>query len=1038
MAIIGKALSGAAIAAWLVSASSGDSSSTKRLGTAIRNFSTRATAGRLSEPFGFYAPHVVTRGESRRVATAETFALSIAAHEVIAGSSSHPELRSASGVARLILGDSNEAVADLEIAAKTNGSANAFNDLSVAHLASAEEPGAFDQNVDALAAADHALTLDPHHAAARYNRALALERLGILTEARAAWRLATEADPQSPWASEAVTAERQLRSASPITPWRPEALAVALSRNDETALRSLLKDYPREVRRWGESVYLANWAEATRRRDTTEQLRMLERASTIARALADEYGETFLADVTEAIRRAPKKTKPVIAAAYLRYRVGRIADSRHNPSVAETAFREAQEAFARVDYPMALVAEYYLGSALHEEGRFSDALVVLDDVAVKLAAHPGYRALDAQTGWKRGFCLSATGSLSKAIAVFERSRSTFASLGDDEDAAAIEQFLAEMLEEVGEADQAWLTRRETFKEYSRHNLLERQVVALTSAAELSIRDRRWTRAASILNIAIEGAMQLHSPELTAQALMQRALVNASAGRGAECSHDLSVALEPLALIGDAAHRERLYVDQLFVEGIEKSEASPAAAAWRFDKVAELLEKQGAIRPLAWTYLERARAARRLRQNDVAQLFLGRCLDVLESRRRSLHDIGHRALILASSKEAFDEAISLASEQGDQTSAFDLAERSRGRALLDLFEHRETAAEEEARPMTAAAIAGALAPNAAIVTYESLPDRLLIHVVSARGLSAVSRAVSRESLSALADTCAKMVKRGGDVKNEASCIAAHEALIRPILPLLVDIEHVAFVPDGAFASLPIASLEAVIPFGRQLVSISEGPSATLVVSCAQRAAARRGEQAPALVVGAIVFDRNVAPEASSLRFVAEEAEAVAAIHRHANRLIGANATAERMIEEMPKASVIHFAGHAVRRSRRLQQSQLLLAPSANGSSVLDALTVSQRPLPHARVVYLSACNTGRASGRRDGVDNLALGFLVAGSPVVIAANWEIEDSQAAPVAETFHRLLAGGEDPVVAARRAFRNVVTPTGMLVIGGSAHLVR
>jgi CHAT domain-containing protein len=1006
---------------------------TQRLATAARRLPYRLTAGRLSPPLDEYKPYARSRGD-RDVPTDDLGIRAAVAGIVSERPAEKPAASRSSGVARLLAGDSIGAAMDLELASRDARDANTYNDLAVAYLAKADEAGEFDSNVDALAATDSALRVDRNHAPARFNRALALERLGLLSEARSAWKRAAEIDTDSPWTIEARRAEQALESTA-RPEWRPEAIDAALSHADESALRNLATQWPREVRSWGESVYLASWAEHTERGEAIEALRQLESSAAIGRILATNYDEKLLVDSVGIIARASAEAKSTLACAYLQYRDGRIAHSRSLPSTAEDRFRDAQRLFARANSPMALVAQYYVGSAVKEQGHIHAAVAILDEVAHRAQAYPEYRALNAQIGWERGLCLAASGSLSKAIAVFEESRRAFHALGDSESRAALEQFLGETLESVGDLDQAWLIRRDALREFSRHESTQRKVVALTAAADLSIRSRRWRRADALLNLALESATALDSPELAAQCLTRRAIVHSLLDRHDEARKDLREAQQRRSLVTDEVHRERLRIDEIFATGIAHAKTDPATAGRAFDEVAAVLERKGAIQALAWVHLERARAARKLGHQDAAQASIVHCLSILEDRRRSLHDLEHRALLLASSQEAFDEAIAAAVESGRSMDVFNLAERSRARALLDRFERRETRNEDEAQPLTLHDLTRMLAREAALITYTALPDRLLIHIVRVDGLTTVEEPITREAIAQLSAQCAEIL-RNRPTSTIGPCVAAHRRLIAPILDPIRNAQHLAFVPDPSFAPLSLSSLEAVQSFGGSLQSVSEAPSATLVVSCARRAAELRHERSETVVVSGADFDRKAFPDLNVLRWVESEADTVAALHRRAIKLSGNEATAQRALAAFPKAGVIHFAGHAISPGRRIQQSQLVLASSPLGNT-LDALAISALPLDSTHTVYLSACSTGRASGRADGVDNIALAFLVAGVSAIVATQWDIDDDAAPAAAKSFHALLAEGMEPISAARRAFRTVQAPPGMVVLGGSEHLI-
>jgi tetratricopeptide (TPR) repeat protein len=108
------------------------------------------------------------------------------------------------GVANLIMGEIDRAVPLLEQAVNQQSpDARMLNDLSSAYLARAARDKSQQDAAKALAAVGRALAIEPMLSEAVFNRALALERLGLVDEARTAWNEYLKIDDQSGWAEEA-------------------------------------------------------------------------------------------------------------------------------------------------------------------------------------------------------------------------------------------------------------------------------------------------------------------------------------------------------------------------------------------------------------------------------------------------------------------------------------------------------------------------------------------------------------------------------------------------------------------------------------------------------------------------------------------------------------------------------------------------------------------------------------------------------------------------------------------------------------------
>ena len=118
----------------------------------------------------------------------------------------------ASGIAKLTIGDTQEAIAELTAAtASSPRDAAAWSDLAAAHYVAAVRLPQPDELRVALDMADRALQIDEGLAEARFNRALILERMGRRADAENAWRQFLALDDRSDWAAEA---RQHLRTSS--------------------------------------------------------------------------------------------------------------------------------------------------------------------------------------------------------------------------------------------------------------------------------------------------------------------------------------------------------------------------------------------------------------------------------------------------------------------------------------------------------------------------------------------------------------------------------------------------------------------------------------------------------------------------------------------------------------------------------------------------------------------------------------------------------------------------------------------------------
>jgi cytochrome c-type biogenesis protein CcmH/NrfG len=184
----------------------------RELVAAVSAEATRPIDGRLTGGFAYGPPPSAVRSADQRAGTdAPRVQVVVAAIEREARTSPSPELESTLGVAYLLTGDLDKAIAALERATVLQPNNPRFwSDLSAAYIERGLRAGGSDDYRRAREAADRALSLDPDLVEARFNLAASIERIGDTQAAVTAWRRVGELDRDSPWAAEAERRARAL------------------------------------------------------------------------------------------------------------------------------------------------------------------------------------------------------------------------------------------------------------------------------------------------------------------------------------------------------------------------------------------------------------------------------------------------------------------------------------------------------------------------------------------------------------------------------------------------------------------------------------------------------------------------------------------------------------------------------------------------------------------------------------------------------------------------------------------------------------
>ena len=218
---------------------------------------------------------------------------------------------------------------------------------------------------------------------------------------------------------------------------------------------------------------------------------------------------------------------------------------------------------------------------------------------------------------------------------------------------------------------------------------------------------------------------------------------------------------------------------------------------------------------------------------------------------------------------------------------------------------------------------------------------------------------------------------------------HDQLIAPVAHLLPDGGALTVLPYGELHAVPWSALDD--PRGGSLLDryeITVGPSLIVAERCRERAARRR----PGVAVIGVADERAPA--------VASEVDIVAARMANSIKLAGDDARAERVLEVIDGAGVVHLAGHGWWRSDNPMYSAVRVA-----DRWLTAAELMNADLDGALVV-LSACDTGRVRALPgDELHGLARAVLGAGAASLVACSWPADDLSTHAFMDNFYALVA---------------------------------
>lgn len=954
----------------------------------------RTVEGRLTGGFG-YGPLRAPVRSAAGTAAPNDWALLAAAAKISEEAEKSPVAANLHGLglAALVLGDHDEAISALEDATSEEPETGRYqSDLAAAYLARAQAADRPDDLTRGLTAAERALKADGDLLEARFNRALALERLYLTDQARKAWQEYLEHDPSSPWSEEArqhlqalpegKTADDQARNNSPpeVGPNTVEAaldwiLRVGLL---EWADAVLVSDLPRAARQHSQLLaYARTITETSNDPFAVLSVRLLQPTRIRANGVKNlSLGlRALVSDDLESAERhflVACKTVPAPLDSLCRIEAGHIAVLRR-PGADIAAVGAAMSFAEKSD------AAYLRGRAKRLEAwRLLLSGQTVPSMAPYLSAYEAFEngryyvhaglvasqvadLLDLQGLTTRAWQWRLTAL--RLAAVTSNNHLTYitriSASGTLQRRRAPEAALA-FADSIGLPDPS---RLPSLRRVSRERL---RLGALLAAGNPGDGEGAIDTIESALIELDDFRAQLQRPEL----MLFRA--NLAVARGADDE-------AKLALDGALASMNALYVSQ---------------------RISALLL--------------RSRIRTRLSHGVEAEFDVREAIRLLVERSPTT---SAQALQLYDAQAALDTVSDLVLARADLQNARGLLLLEQLREVLDGTATEDRIGSDDALEQRLRGVR----PDQSLVYYLfSGEHRLLAWVISSGEVSFVTLEVGSSEVARLVNLLTVQVSRAPARERawRATLANLHEVLIGS-LPIRG--RELIVIPDGVLNRVPFGSLidrtnrflfeEHTVRLAPNIAFASgrQGPREPIASSSALRS----------LVVGEPTLTGGGARAFDRLPGAKSEARAVARLYDSATLLVGSDATRGRVLDALPQADVLHFAGHAVMSADGAEGAHLLLSGTVDDASTLLRIGDASQTGPRvpARVV-LAACGTAAASvDRSSGAASLAASFLRAGSQSVVGTLWPVEDHASEEFFVELHHRLTLGDSMATALARA---------------------
>jgi CHAT domain-containing protein len=880
-----------------------------------------------------------------------------------------------------------------------------LNDLAVAYLAVGERDQQLRPMLRALDTVEQSLARDSAHVSALFNRALILDRLYLRASARRAWAryLAREHDPD--WRKEA---EARLG----VAPEPPNAdIHEDLDRPiEDTMAAGLVRRAPDHGRQLGFGV-LEQWGLETLGGDSARAARLLVRALSLASAQDSLAADRSAAGATRiaANRSLSSTRRRTLARAHVDFGIGWRLFTRREFVGAVQPLEAAERGFRTQGDPSAGWAAFYLAASYVSLGRYERGDSAFQRVFDR--AHPDQPTLSGKALLGLGVSQLRRGNYERASELYAAAEPYIARAREPETAGFAAYLKTEVFGYSGKAaereGEAFLGLR-LLSPFRRSNYLNNHLLLVARIA----RGEGLSRAALVfMNEVLAAAPDREKPDAMALALCTRARDLITMGRAAEAEIDLRAAAAWVDSMPRDAMQSRVRAAVLLTRGEIMRASDPGAALPLLAAAVDSFRRFTTDRNLPEALYQAALAARAADEPVLSRGWLLEALEATERQQAVFREAAGRALFAETIERISDEMISAELADGRADSAFAYLERARVAAW-------PTVVPAPFRGLTPEQVRRRLPPDLLLAEYALLGDRLAVWSISRDGWQVQVLPVSRDSVRALVSRLpGELSTATRDVPPALARL--YDLLLRPLGAMATDGRRVVVVPDRELHGVPFVALRNRDDgrFAIETWEFRTVPSAAFLLATLAFRAPDVGGRVP-LVVGNPVLDSAAAVRLGELPGAGREAIRVAGLYPGSNLLTRENADRQRVLAMLPKASILHFAGHAVFDPERPERSYLALSSNhAEGGRLLAAEIGALRP-SKLEVVVLSACSTlNPRPSRAGGVAGLAYSFLNAGALATISTLWDVRDGDVSDVLVTFHQERQRGRPTADALRSA---------------------
>ncbi len=878
----------------------------------------------------------------------------------------------------------------------------------------AESQEKYDETTEHLARAlesvNRALQINQTLPEALFNKALVLEKMRLPNEARQAWMKYLDTDSASEWANEAQKhldqlkqPENQIKEKSQIL---EDFLDAFRRRDDERAwkIASQTKELITGV--MIQQQLARKFLEADRQSRKEEADEILSAFLYLGELEKQKSGDPYFSVLARVYAAANPAQKSKLTAAHKKLDEGYQMLTTQNFKKADETFRQSRELFLEAgNKPESYFAVYQIAYCQTQIGNQNESNRILFEAISELEEKNFWlRALF--DGWL-GSNFSNLGEFSQAIVFDKQSLETAQKISDTYNIQRSLNQLSNEYRRIGNLPETFNYNFRGMMNSDYYYLPPRQQARNLSffaqtAIEAGFYDTALAFSLENFNLVetkLDDRWMMHGIKV------QLGTIRGKNGQYQDSINEFDSSLELARTFPDEAKVKQLSARSLLsLANMQRENDRCAAAIGNYDKAlaiyrttdfsANIYEAEKG--KLLCDFAQNNESAVREKMPEILHSF--------DEYRGKLRET-ERTVFFNTEQSVYDAAIGYfytTLKKPDE--AFNYSENSRSRTLLGLMR----TGNDPAQTLSLDDVRSKMPDGVQIIYYTVLPDKLLIWRITKNSVETVEQNIGQQDLSKTVDEYRKYLMVNSDKeKTRQTAEKLYELLVNPIENNLEKGAVICFIADKNLFQVPFASL--VSPkSGKYLIEdfpVLLAPSATVFIE--QSELARQKDQTlkeTILSIGNPAFSRSQHPGFADLPTAETEAGKVADLYPEKIVLKGKQAGKQTITENFDKAEVIHFAGHYIPNFKTPTLSKFLLAAdSANQSpGELPVGEIIERKLPSAKLVVLSACETGvEKFYNGEGMIGAARAFLAADVPLVVASQWSVDSDATAELMSKFH-------------------------------------